>query len=49
MSRGINFEKCKKICLDHGKIITVTYFFAVELVIMIKIGILRSHRQLDKK
>ena len=49
VSWEINFEKWEKIRLDHDENITITYFFAVEQIIIIKIWILRSHRQLDKK
>ena len=46
---GLIFEKREKIRLDHEESITIMYFFAIEQVIIIKIWILRSHRQLDKK
>ena len=49
MSSEINFEKWEKIRLDHEKNISITYFFAVEQVIIIKISILRYHRKLVKK
>ena len=49
VSRKINFEKWEQIRLDYDENITITYFFAVEQVIIIKIWILRSQRQLDKK
>ena len=44
MSWEINFEKWEDKRLDHDKNTTITYFFAVEQVIIIKIV-----QQLDKK
>ena len=46
----INFEKWDKIDLDYDKNITISFFVALEQVIIIKFWIsIRSHGELGKR